>query len=44
VSVIKEALAQLGLCTPDVRPPSRPLPQAIKDEISGILAGWGLSR
>ena len=26
VSVVKEALAQLGLCRADVRPPSRPLP------------------
>jgi len=44
VSVVKEGLAQLGLCRADVRPPSRPLPQAVKDEISGILASWGLSR
>jgi 4-hydroxy-tetrahydrodipicolinate synthase len=44
VSVVKEGLAQLGLCRADVRPPSRQLPQAIKDEISGILASWGLSR
>lgn len=42
VAVVKEALAQLGLCRPDVRPPSRPLPAAIKEEITGILAGWGL--
>jgi 4-hydroxy-tetrahydrodipicolinate synthase len=42
VSVVKEALAQLGLCRADVRPPSRPLPPHIKDEIAGILAGWGL--
>jgi 4-hydroxy-tetrahydrodipicolinate synthase len=44
VSVVKEALAQLGLCRADVRPPSRPLPQAIKDEISGILRAWGMTR
>jgi 4-hydroxy-tetrahydrodipicolinate synthase len=44
VSVVKEGLAQLGLCRADVRPPSRQLPQAVKDEISGILASWGLSR
>jgi 4-hydroxy-tetrahydrodipicolinate synthase len=44
VSVVKEALAQLGLCRADVRPPSRPLPQAIKDEISGILRAWGMAR
>ncbi len=42
VSVVKEALAQLGLCRADVRPPSRLLPAAVKDEISVILAGWGL--
>ena len=34
VSVVKEALAQLGLCRADVRPPSRPLPAAIKQEIT----------
>jgi 4-hydroxy-tetrahydrodipicolinate synthase len=43
VSVVKEAMAQLGLCRPDVRPPSRPLPEEIKTEISGILRTWGLS-
>jgi len=42
VSVVKEALAQLGLCRADVRPPSRPLPADVKAEISGILASWGL--
>ncbi len=43
MSVVEEALAQLGLCRADVRPPSRPLPDNIKNEISGILAGWGLT-
>jgi 4-hydroxy-tetrahydrodipicolinate synthase len=43
VSVVKEALAQLGLCRADVRPPSRPLPDDIKSEISGILGSWGLA-
>ena len=43
VSVVKEALAQLGLCRADVRPPSRPLPPEIKDEIRAILTGWGLA-
>jgi 4-hydroxy-tetrahydrodipicolinate synthase len=42
VSVVKEALAQLGLCRADVRPPSRPLPADVKDEIRVILTGWGL--
>ena len=43
MSVVKEALAQLGLCRADVRPPSRPLPADLKDEIRGILTGWGLA-
>jgi 4-hydroxy-tetrahydrodipicolinate synthase len=42
VSVVKEALSQLGLCRADVRPPSRPLPAAIRQEITGILAAWGM--
>ena len=42
VSVVKEALAQLGLCRADVRPPSRSLPADIKNQISGILASWGM--
>jgi 4-hydroxy-tetrahydrodipicolinate synthase len=42
VSVVKEALAQLGLCRADVRPPSRPLPADVKDEIRVILTSWGL--
>jgi 4-hydroxy-tetrahydrodipicolinate synthase len=43
VSVVKEALAQLGLCRADVRPPSRSLPADIKNQISGILASWGMT-
>jgi len=42
VSVAKEALAQLGLCRADVRPPSRPLPPEIKAEITTILSAWGM--
>jgi 4-hydroxy-tetrahydrodipicolinate synthase len=42
VSVVKEALAQLGLCRPDVRPPSRLLPDVIRQQITAILADWGL--
>ncbi|MGH3254419.1 MAG: dihydrodipicolinate synthase family protein [Streptosporangiaceae bacterium] len=42
VSVVKEALAQLDLCRADVRPPSRPLPAAIKGEIAQILATWDI--
>ncbi len=43
VSVVKEALAQLGLCGADVRPPSRALPEDIKAEIDGILTSWGMT-
>jgi 4-hydroxy-tetrahydrodipicolinate synthase len=43
VSVVKEALAQLGLCRPDVRPPSRLLPAPVKDEITQILNSWGMA-
>jgi 4-hydroxy-tetrahydrodipicolinate synthase len=43
VSVVKEALAQLGVCARDVRPPSHELPTPIKDEISGIIRSWGLA-
>jgi 4-hydroxy-tetrahydrodipicolinate synthase len=42
VSVVKEAMSQLGLCRADVRPPSRRLPENIREEISGILVSWGL--
>lgn len=42
VSVVKEALSQLGLCGADVRPPSRRLPRDIRNEITAILASWGL--
>jgi 4-hydroxy-tetrahydrodipicolinate synthase len=41
VSVVKEALSQLGLCRADVRPPSRPVPRPVRDEIGAILASWG---
>jgi 4-hydroxy-tetrahydrodipicolinate synthase len=41
VSVVKEALAQLGLCRAEVRPPSRTLPRPVRDHIEAILASWG---
>ncbi len=41
VSVVKEALAQLGLSRRDVRPPSRALPDAVRDDIDAILTAWG---
>jgi 4-hydroxy-tetrahydrodipicolinate synthase len=42
VSVVKEALAQLGLCGRDVRPPSRPLPDRERNEVAAILRSWSL--
>jgi 4-hydroxy-tetrahydrodipicolinate synthase len=42
VSVVKEALAQLGLCRADVRPPSRPLPDEVRAQVTAILSAWGL--
>ena len=42
VSVVKEALAQLGLCRPDVRPPSHRLTDDGRAQVAGILARWGL--
>ncbi|MFE7325278.1 dihydrodipicolinate synthase family protein [Streptomyces sp. NPDC057565] len=42
VTVVKEALASLGLCRRDVRPPSRELPQAQRDEVAGEVAGWSI--
>ncbi|MES9522875.1 dihydrodipicolinate synthase family protein [Streptomyces capoamus] len=42
VTVVKEALAALGLCRRDVRPPSRPLPEAERAEVAAIAAGWSI--
>ncbi|RSN59268.1 dihydrodipicolinate synthase family protein [Amycolatopsis sp. WAC 04182] len=42
VSVVKEALAQLGLCRADVRPPSRALTGGERELVSAALASWGL--
>ncbi|WP_326945098.1 dihydrodipicolinate synthase family protein [Amycolatopsis sp. NBC_01307] len=43
VSVVKDALAQLGLCRPDVRPPSRLLTAGERERLFGLLSSWGLS-
>jgi 4-hydroxy-tetrahydrodipicolinate synthase len=40
VSIVKEALAQLGLCGREIRPPSHELTPADRDEVAGILSGW----
>lgn len=42
VTVVKEALASLGLCRRDVRPPSRHLPEEQRAEVAAIAAGWAL--
>jgi len=40
VSVVKEALAQLGFVGRAVRPPSRELPQQLRDRITAVLDEW----
>ncbi len=42
VTVVKEALSSLGLCRPEVRPPSRRLPADERAEVAAIAAGWSL--
>ncbi|MEP7357019.1 MAG: dihydrodipicolinate synthase family protein [Anaerolineales bacterium] len=44
VSVIKEALRQLGLCTPVVRPPISELPEAERAEVSAIMAALAIGQ
>ena len=42
VSVVKEALAQLGLCRRDVRAPLAPLADPDRQTVTRILHDWGL--
>jgi 4-hydroxy-tetrahydrodipicolinate synthase len=42
VTIVKEALASLGLCRRDVRPPSKPLPESERAEVAAIAAGWSV--
>lgn len=42
VTVVKEALASLGLCRRDVRAPSRVLPEAQRAEVADQVAGWSI--
>ena len=42
VTIVKEALASLGLCRRDVRPPSKPLPENERAEVAEIAAGWSI--
>jgi 4-hydroxy-tetrahydrodipicolinate synthase len=43
VPVVKEALAQLGLCDRRVRPPLETLDAAERAEVASILASWAAS-
>lgn len=40
VAVVKEALAQLGHCRSDVRPPSHPLDEARRRQVRDAVADW----
>lgn len=42
VTVVKEALAALGLCDRAVRPPSKVLPEAQRAEVADQIAGWSI--
>ncbi|MBQ0830337.1 dihydrodipicolinate synthase family protein [Streptomyces tagetis] len=42
VTVVKEALASLGLCRREVRPPSKPLGEAARADVAAIAAGWSI--
>ncbi|WP_055711762.1 dihydrodipicolinate synthase family protein [Streptomyces torulosus] len=42
VTVVKEALASLGLCRRDVRAPSKGLPEDERAEVASIAAGWSV--
>ncbi|MER6791215.1 dihydrodipicolinate synthase family protein, partial [Amycolatopsis mediterranei] len=33
---------RLGLCRPDVRPPSRLLTGTEREQLAGLLSSWGL--
>jgi 4-hydroxy-tetrahydrodipicolinate synthase len=43
VSVVKEALAQLGVCSADVRPPSSRLDDVGRAAVADVLRSWGLA-
>lgn len=42
VTVVKEALAALGLCRRDIRPPSRALPEDQRAVVASLVAGWAI--
>lgn len=43
MSVVKEALHQLNLCAPDVRPPSSRLAVADRELVTDVLQAWAKS-
>jgi 4-hydroxy-tetrahydrodipicolinate synthase len=43
VSVVKEALAQLGVCRPDVRPPSSRVPEHVRAAVAELLRAWEIA-
>jgi 4-hydroxy-tetrahydrodipicolinate synthase len=43
VPVVKEALAQLGVCGRTVRPPISEVPAAEREEVAALLAGLGVA-
>ncbi|MER8072519.1 dihydrodipicolinate synthase family protein [Streptomyces sp. NPDC094034] len=42
VTVVKEALAALGLCRRDIRPPSHALPEELRADVAAMVAGWAI--
>jgi len=42
VTVVKEALASLGLCRREVRAPSKELPESERAEVAAIASGWSI--
>ncbi|MCT2591656.1 dihydrodipicolinate synthase family protein [Streptomyces sp. N2-109] len=42
VTIVKEALASLGLCRREVRPPSRVLPEPERAEVADLVARWSV--
>ena len=42
VSVVKEALCQLGICARDTRPPSSSLPLEMRAKVARLLELWNL--
>ncbi|GAA1161432.1 dihydrodipicolinate synthase family protein [Streptomyces hebeiensis] len=42
VTVVKEALAALGLCRRAIRPPSRELPEEQRSAVAALVTGWAI--